>query len=83
MTKHFIIQPQDRIGLSRIHSAEYVGVSPVLFDEMVQDGRMPQPKQVNSRLIWDRLELEEHFRDLPRRAVSGHVDESGSEWGTE
>lgn len=82
MTKHFIIQPQDRIGLSRVQSAEYVGVSPVLFDEMVQDRRMPQPKQVNSRLIWYRPELDEHFRDLPRRQVSGHVGESSSEWGT-
>lgn len=80
MTKHFIIQAHDRIGLSRVQSAEYVGVSPVLFDTLVQDGRMPPPKQVNSRLIWDRLELERYFRDLPNRAISGQVDQSDSEW---
>ena len=27
-------------GLSRVQAAEYIGVSPSLFDEMVRDGRM-------------------------------------------
>src|SRR5690242_17745827 len=29
-------------GLSRVQAAAYVGVSPVLFDELVKDGRMPK-----------------------------------------
>src|SRR5436309_15841447 len=41
-------------GLSRSEAAAYVGVSPSLFDAMVKDGRMPQPKRINSRTIWDR-----------------------------
>jgi aerobic-type carbon monoxide dehydrogenase small subunit (CoxS/CutS family) len=28
-------------------------VSPSLFDDMVRDGRMPQPIRVDSRLLWD------------------------------
>ena len=52
-------------GLSRVPSAIYVGVKPTLFDEMVADGRMPKPKRVNSKTIWDRLELDESFTALP------------------
>lgn len=33
-------------GLSRAQAAAYIGVSPSLFDEMVQDGRMPKPTRI-------------------------------------
>jgi predicted DNA-binding transcriptional regulator AlpA len=52
-------------GLSREQAAEYVGVSPSLFDAMVKDGRMPEPKRINSRTIWDRLGLDAAFEALP------------------
>ncbi len=52
-------------GLNREKSALYVGVGTSLYDEMVEDGRMPKPKRVNSRNIWDRLELDEAFSALP------------------
>ena len=52
-------------GLSRVRSADYVGVGTTLFDEMVGDGRMPPPKHINKRKIWDRLELDEAFTALP------------------
>jgi predicted DNA-binding transcriptional regulator AlpA len=51
-------------GLSRIDAAGYVGVSPSLFDEMVKDGRMPQPIRINSRVVWDAKELDAAFDDL-------------------
>jgi predicted DNA-binding transcriptional regulator AlpA len=51
-------------GLSRVQSAAYVGVSVTLFDEMVKDGRMPQPVRINSRVLWDRLQLDEAFAAL-------------------
>ncbi|WP_409568012.1 hypothetical protein [Methylobacterium sp. E-025] len=54
-------------GLSRMESARHVGVSPSLFDEMVRDGRMPQPKQINARVLWDRVKLEVFFEALPER----------------
>jgi hypothetical protein len=53
------------LGLSRVVAAEYVGVGPTLFDEMVRDGRMPRAKRVNSRVIWDRREIELAFAALP------------------
>ena len=52
-------------GLSREQSAVYVGVGTTLFDEMVKDGRMPAPKHINGRNVWDRLALDEAFAALP------------------
>jgi predicted DNA-binding transcriptional regulator AlpA len=51
-------------GLSRVQAAEYIGVGVSKFDEMVRDGRMPRPKRVDARTIWDRLELDEAFSAL-------------------
>jgi hypothetical protein len=63
-------------GLSRVQAAEYICVSPSLFDQMVADGRMPAPKVVNSRVIWDRLRLDEAFGALPDR----DGEEPGNPW---
>lgn len=52
-------------GLSRDEAARYVGVGVTLFDELVADGRMPKPKLINRRVLWDRLALDASFTDLP------------------
>lgn len=52
-------------GLCRVEAAAYVGVSPSLFDMMVSDKRMPKPKVINSRTVWDRLKLDQAFAALP------------------
>jgi predicted DNA-binding transcriptional regulator AlpA len=52
-------------GLSRVEAAAYVGVSPTLFDEMVGDARMPKPKRINKRTVWDRHQLDRAFDALP------------------
>ena len=52
-------------GLSRTEAAAYIGVSPTKFDEMVKDGRMPKPKRVDTRSIWDRVRLDIAFDGLP------------------
>jgi predicted DNA-binding transcriptional regulator AlpA len=59
------VRPIPRRGLSRVESAIYVGVSPTLFDQMVKDGRMPIPKRINGRVVWDLLALDEAFEALP------------------
>src|SRR5262252_2990104 len=46
-------------GLSRSEAAAYLGISASLFDELVKDGRMPPPKRINSRTVWDRKRLDE------------------------
>lgn len=55
----------EKRGLNREQAADYVGVGVTLFDRMVKDGRMPKPKAVDRRLIWDRNQLDEKFEALP------------------
>ena len=56
-------------GLSRDEAARYVGIGVTLFDQMVLDGRMPGPKTINSRKVWDRLQLDAAFEYLPDATV--------------
>lgn len=65
MTKVTAIPVAQRLGLSRAESAEYLGISPSLFDAMVDDGRMPPPKLINSRKVWPRPAVEQAFLALP------------------
>lgn len=51
-------------GLSREQGAAYIGVSPSLFDIMVKDGRLPKPKRINSRTVWDRMKVDAAFEVL-------------------
>lgn len=43
--------------LSREQAAEYVGVSPTAFDELVP-GTMPAPTRLGRRVLWDRHQLD-------------------------
>lgn len=52
-------------GLSRDEAARYVGVSPTKFDELVSKRKMPRPKRVDGRVIWDRVALDIAFSELP------------------
>jgi excisionase family DNA binding protein len=61
-------------GLSRDEAARYVGVSATKFDEMVADGRMPRPKRIDGRVVWDRLRIEAAFTDLPEERVLNPLD---------
>ena len=61
-------------GLSRVVAAGYLGISTGLFDQMVADGRMPQPKVINSRKVWDRLAIDRHFDEL------GEADDGDNSW---
>jgi predicted DNA-binding transcriptional regulator AlpA len=59
--------------MSREEAARWVGVSPSLFDQLVADSRMPSPKRINSRVVWDRYQLDAAVEDLPDR-------DAGDEW---
>ena len=52
-------------GLSRAQAAEYIGVSSTLFDAMVRDRRMPLPRRINARSVWDVRQVDEAFAALP------------------
>jgi predicted DNA-binding transcriptional regulator AlpA len=63
-------------GLRREDAAAYIGVSPATFDELVKAGRMPQPKRIGKRTIWDRRQLDASFEDLPDRGDGSDWDEA-------
>jgi hypothetical protein len=46
-----------------------------MFDSMVRDGRMPGPKLINTRTVWDRLALDRAFEALPDRDSRNPWDE--------
>jgi hypothetical protein len=58
------IRPVPRRGLSREEAAMYIGVSVGKFGQMVADGRMPMPIQVDGRKIWDVRKLDLAFDAL-------------------
>jgi hypothetical protein len=51
----------------------YVGISSGKFDELVADGRMPGPRRIDSRKVWDIRSLDVAFDLLP-------MDDSGCGW---
>ncbi len=59
------VRPVPRRGLSRVEAAIYVGVSPITFDKMLRGGKMPPPKRIGSRKLWDVRELDISFDALP------------------
>lgn len=52
-------------GLSREQAAAYLGISASTFDALVADGRMPKPKRINDRKVWDIRALDSAFERLP------------------
>jgi hypothetical protein len=61
--------------LCREDAAKYIGVGTTLFDTMVADHRMPAPKEINSRRVWDRVQLDIAFEALPDRNAAPKDDE--------
>jgi excisionase family DNA binding protein len=59
------VRPIPRRGLSREEAAMYLGISACKFDELVRDGRMPGPKRIDGRKVWDVRQLDLAFDALP------------------
>lgn len=53
-------------GLPRVEAATYIGCSPRMFDGMVKAGEMPCPRLIGTKKVWDTVELNEAFEELPR-----------------
>lgn len=64
-------KPGLKRGLNREEAAAYVGIGASKFDELVADGRMPQPKKIDARRVWDVRQLDAAFDALP---TIGDVD---------
>ena len=66
-TIHAVARLSPRHALSAPEAALFVGISETLFRELVQEGVMPRPRQIRSRLLWDTDELVLAFKSLPRQ----------------
>jgi excisionase family DNA binding protein len=58
-------RPIPRRGLSRVEAAMYLGIGTTKFDKMIADGRMPKPRRIDGRKIWDIRALDVAFDALP------------------
>src|SRR5262245_53217636 len=58
-----------RRGLSQTGAAVYVGIGVTKLDEMVADGRMPHPKRIDGRKVWDTRASDLPFNDLSDEPV--------------
>ena len=67
------VRPVPRRGLLRDEAAMYVGISPSKFDELVADGRMPAPRRIDGRKVWDVRSIDLAFDELP-------CDDSPNSW---
>ena len=61
-------------GLNREEAARYVGIGTSLFDRLVEEGRMPKPKHIGKRVVWDRLKLDAAFADFDEDAGENSID---------
>lgn len=52
-------------GLMDFEAAAAIGIGLTKFRELVEDKRMPPPRQIDGRLVWDVDELKLAFRAFP------------------
>jgi excisionase family DNA binding protein len=55
-----------RRGLDENEAAVYLSLSPSFFRKLVTQKKMPRPRLVGERRIWDVEELDLAFKALPR-----------------
>lgn len=67
-------------GRSRDDAAAHIGVGTTKFDQMVADGRMPQPRAIDGRRVWCVHELDDAFDRLPKLSSTGIVSNAGNPW---
>lgn len=70
--------PLPRIGYSRTEAAEIIGIGVDLFDRAVEAGKLPRPRMIGSRLVWDIGELVAAFRELPHKGASVENQDASS-----
>jgi predicted DNA-binding transcriptional regulator AlpA len=66
--------------LSREQAAAYCGHGPTKFCAMVDDGRMPKPIHVDSRVLWDRFDLDQSIDELKAKDDVDDATEARQAW---
>jgi hypothetical protein len=63
-------------GLGEMEAAAAIGISATKFRALVEEKRMPSPRRLDGRKIWDVDELRAAFKALPHV----HEDEKADSW---
>lgn len=66
-----------RRGFGAEDAATYLSLSPSYFRQLVGESKMPRPRIIGSRRVWDIDDLDAMFKALPREG--GGEDESASD----
>jgi predicted DNA-binding transcriptional regulator AlpA len=66
-----------RRGLGEAEAAMYIGLGASKFSELVKDGRMPRPRMIDNRRIWDIDDIDAAFRALP---IEGELEKDDNPW---
>ena len=69
-------------GLSRSQAAQYIGISNGTFEKLIRAGKMPLPKRIGQRAVWDVVALDlafERIADDTGQVTSAAPNES-NEW---
>lgn len=71
-----------RRGLSEVEAANYISVSQSFFRQLVAIGRMPAPRVLGRRRVWDILEIDAAFAAFPHdgECDDGTTDNSWSDY---
>jgi hypothetical protein len=64
--RHIAAHLHVRRGLSESEAAVYVGISPTYFRDLVSKDLMPRPRLIGKRRVYDIVELDIAFSELPR-----------------
>lgn len=62
-------------GFGEAEAAASIGIGTTLFRQMVLDGRMPRPRLLNGRRVWDVDDLRSAFKSLPMEGETATVNE--------
>jgi predicted DNA-binding transcriptional regulator AlpA len=63
-------------GLGEAEAATAIGISASKFRMLVKEARMPRPRRIDGRAIWDVDELRAAFKAFPH----GDADEKADTW---
>jgi hypothetical protein len=61
-------------GLGEAEAAAAIGISPTKFRQLVGQGRMPSPRRIDGRLIYDVDELRAAFKAMPHENENLEAD---------
>lgn len=61
-------------AVSRDAAAALISISTSKFDALVKDGRMPQPREIDTRVLWDSDEVKAAWRALRKRGEPDPVN---------